>query len=52
MADTTPAERVSKEATFIALAVDFNFDDKFKELFLKGPMEKLEDFRYYFSEGK
>ena len=52
MADTAPVERGSKEATFIALAVDFKFDDKIKDLFLKGPMENLEDFRYYFSEEK
>ena len=52
MGDAAPCEKGSKEATFIALATEFNFDTKVLELFLKGPMENLEDFRYYFSEEK
>jgi len=45
MADVAPADRSSKEATFTALAVRFNFNDKVKDIFLNGPMENLEDFR-------
>ena len=52
MADNAPANRGSKEATFTALADDFKFDDKVKSFFLNGPMENLEDFRYYFGEEK
>ena len=52
MADITPVEKGSKEATFTALAKDFSFDDKVRDLFLSGQMENLEDFRYYFSEEK
>ena len=52
MADNAPAERGSKDATFTALADDFKFDEKVKGLFLNGPMENLEDFRYYFAEEK
>ena len=52
MADDAPMDKGNKEATFIALASDFKFDDKIREIFLKGPMESLEDFRYHFSEEK
>ena len=45
IADTVPLEKGSKEATFAALASEFKFDDKVKELFLASPMENLEDFR-------
>ena len=48
MADIVPLEKGSKEATFVALASEFKFDDKVKTLFLASPMENLEDFRYYF----
>ena len=50
--DVTPIERGGKEATFTALAKDFGFDDKVRDLFITGQMENLEDFRYYFSEEK
>jgi len=50
--DVTPVEKGGKEATFTALAKDFSFDDKVRDLFLNGQMENLEDFRYYFSEEK
>jgi hypothetical protein len=43
-------EEVSKEETFNALADAFTLDNKVKDLFLKGPMENLQDFRYYFAE--
>ena len=43
-------KEVSKEATFNDLADTFTLDDKVKDLFLKGPMENLQDFRYYFAE--
>lgn len=52
MADNTPVDKGSREATFTALTTDFGFDDKVKGLFLKGPMENLEDFRYYFADEK
>ena len=53
MADVAPIEKGSKEATFIALAEDFKFDERVRTLFLNGSMENLEDFRYYFSaEGE
>ena len=45
-----PVEKGSKEATFIALAADFRLNDKITNLFLKGPMENLEDFRYYVAD--
>jgi len=50
--ENTPADKGSKEATFTALAADFKFDDKIRALFLAGPMENLEDFRYYFADEK
>ena len=52
MAEACPVDKGSKEATFTALAVDFGFNDKVKDLFLKGHMENLEDFRYYFADEK
>jgi len=52
MADVGPVDKGGKEATFTALAKDFTFDDKIKDLFLKGPMDNLEDFRYYFADEK
>jgi hypothetical protein len=50
--DNAPVDRGSREATFTVLAADFGFDDKIKGIFLKGPMETLEDFRYYFADEK
>jgi len=52
MADTTPVDKGSKEATFTAMATDFKFDDKVRDLFVDGKMETLEDFRFYFAEEK
>ncbi len=49
MADVAPIDKGSKEETFTDLARDFKFDDKVKDLFLKGPMQNLEDLRYYFA---
>ena len=49
MAEDAPTGKGSKEATFTALASEFDFDDKVKEIFLNGPMENLDDFRYYFT---
>ncbi len=34
------------------MTADFGFDEKITALFLKGPMENLEDFRYYFADEK
>ena len=51
-ADNVPVDKGSKEATFTALAADFKLDDKVRGLFLGGPMENLEDFRYYFADEK
>ena len=42
----------SKEATFAALTAEFELDEKIKALFLKGPMENLQDFCFYFTEEK
>ena len=42
----------SKEETFTALAAAFRFDDATTDLFLKGPMESLEDFQYYFTRER
>ena len=47
-----PVEKDSKEATFTALATNFGFNDEVTNLFLKGHMENLEDFRYYFIDEK
>ena len=52
MADNAPVDRGSKEATFAALAPDFKLDDKVRTLFLNGPMENLEDLRFYFADEK
>ena len=52
MADNIPVDKGSEEATFTALTTVFGFDDKVRNLFLKGPMENLEDFRYYFADEK
>ena len=52
MGENAPVDKGSKEATFTALATDFGFDEKIKSIFFKGPMETLEDFRYYFAEEK
>lgn len=49
MAEEAPIDKGSKEETFTDLAKDFNFDDKVKDLFLKGPMQNLQDLRYYFA---
>ena len=43
-------EGVNKEETFNALADAFTLNSEVKGLFLKGPMENLQDFRYYFAE--
>jgi hypothetical protein len=50
MARAFPVDKGSKEATFTALAANFGFNDKVKDLFLNGHMENLEDFRYYFAD--
>jgi hypothetical protein len=50
MARAFPVDRGSKKATFTALAANFGFNDKVRDLFLTGHMENLEDFRYYFAD--
>ena len=52
MDSSAPVDRGSKEETFTALTADFGFHDKVTALFLKSPMENLEDFRYYFADEK
>ena len=42
----------SKEVTFVALTAEFELDDRIRTLFLKGPMENLQDFCFYFAEEK
>ena len=39
-----------KEETFVTLAATYGFTDEVTAFFLKGPMENLEDFRYYFAD--
>ena len=43
-------EGASKEETFNVLADAYTLSDEVRDLFLKGPMENLQDFRYYFAE--
>ena len=43
-------EGANKEETFKALADAFTLNNEVKDLLLKGPMENLQDFRYYFAE--
>jgi hypothetical protein len=50
--DPAISDTSGKEATFTALAEDFQFDKKVMTLFLNSPMENLEDFRFYFAEEK
>ena len=45
-----PLQKGSKEETFAALAVTYGLTKEVADLFLKGPMENLEDFRYYFAD--
>ncbi len=40
----------NKEETFVTLAATYGFTDEVTAFFLKGPMENLEDFRYYFAD--
>ena len=40
----------SKEVTFAAITPEFEPDDKIRTLFLEGPMEDLQDFRFYFTD--
>ena len=52
MDSNAPVDKGSKEETFTALTANFGFHDKVRDLFLKSPMENLEDFRYYFADEK
>ena len=45
-------DKDSKEVTFTALTAEFELDDRIRTLFLKGPMESLQDFCFYFAEEK
>ena len=45
-----PTQKGSKEETFAALAFTYGFTDEVTTFLLKGPMENLEDFRYYFAD--
>ena len=47
-----PLQTGSKEVTFAALAATYGFTNKVTNLLLSSPMESLEDFRYYFTDGK
>ena len=47
-----PLQTGSKEVTFAALAATYGLDNEVTDLFLKGPMESLEDFRYYSADEK
>ena len=52
MDTNAPVDQGSKEATFIALTAAFGLDDRIRTLFLNGPMENLQDFRFYFADEK
>jgi hypothetical protein len=52
MDSNAPADKGSKEETFTVLTANFGFHDRVRDLFLKSPMENLEDFRYYFADEK
>ena len=52
MNEIVPVDQGSKEATCATLCKEFSIDDKVQALFTKSPMENLEDFRFYFVEGK
>ena len=45
-----PLQKGSKEETFAALAVTYGFTKAVADFFLKGTMENLEDFCYYFAD--
>ena len=52
MDSKAPVDKGSKEATFTALTAAFGLDDRIRTLFLNGPMENLQDFRFYFADEK
>ena len=52
MDSKAPVDKGSKEATFTALTAAFELDDRIRTLFHKGPMENLQDFRFYFADEK
>ena len=52
MDSKAPVDKGSKEATFTALTAAFELDDRIRTLFLKGPMENLQDFCFYFADEK
>ena len=45
-----PTRKGSKEETFAALALTYGFTHEVTTFFIKGPMENLEDFCYYFAD--
>ena len=47
-----PLRTGSKEVTFAALAATYGLTNEVTNLFLRSPMEILEDFRYYFTDEK
>ena len=49
MARAFPRDKGSKEATFTALAANFGFHDRIKDLLLSSHMTNLDDFRYHFA---
>ena len=52
MDTNAPVDQGSKEATFIALTAAFGLGDRIRTLFLNGPMENLQDFRFYLTDEK
>ena len=52
MPDNVQPDKNSEEATLTALATNFGFNDKVRDIFVNRTMENLEDFRHYFSEEK
>ena len=45
-----PTQKGSKEETFAALTLAYGFTNEVTTFLLKGPMENLEDFCYYFAD--
>ena len=45
-----PTQKGSKEETFAALALAYGFTHEVTTFLIKGPMENLEDFCYYFAD--
>ena len=52
MDTNAPVDQGSKEATFTVLTAAFGLGDGIRTLFLNGPMENLQELRFYFADEK